>query len=258
LLLWGLTMIHYHGLPITPETTCVAAVSAGHAFISWAHPAQFGTVLSVAQSFALDNGAFSAWKAGDPIRDWSPYYAWVYEACRFPSFDFAIIPDVIDGTEAENDVLLDAWPLKHWQGVPVWHLHESLKRLERLTKEWPRVALGSSGEFAKLKTPKWWTRMGEAVGTACNLDGMPRAKLHGLRMLDPQVFRAFPFSSADSTNIARNVNLDVRWSGSYAPATKEARARVLRERIELCPAAIRWEGLPLVLPPDQAVLAWDA
>jgi hypothetical protein len=164
---------------------------------------------------------------------------------------------VIDGDEHANDVLVDAWPHEVWQGVPVWHMHESLERLKRLTKEWPRVAIGSSGEFAKLKTPKWWVRMGEALGSACNKDGMPRCRLHGLRMLDPQIFRAFPLASADSTNIARNVGLDMRWSGAYSPATKEARARVLRERIELAPCAVRWEGLPAVLPPDQAVLAWD-
>lgn len=250
-------MIHYHGVPITPETAGIAALSGAHAFISWAAPKQFGTLLTVCQSFACDNGAFSAWKAGDPVRDWRAFYEWARECLRFPSCDFVVIPDVIDGDEHANDVLVDAWPFECWQGMPVWHLHESLARLERLTKDWPRVALGSSGEFAKLKTPKWWTRMGEAFGTACGKDGMPRTKLHGLRMLDPQIVRAFPFSSADSTNIGRNVNLDQRWNGGYAPHTTEGRARVLRDRIEAVQAAIRWEGLPLVLPPDQAVLAWE-
>lgn len=251
-------MIHYHGVPIAPETAAAAALTGGHAFVSFAKPSNFGLVLQVCQSFAVDNGAFSAWRAGEPILDWRGYYNWVSDCRRFASFDFAIIPDVIEGDERANDTLVDAWPFECWQGVPVWHLHESLKRLERLTREWPRVAMGSSGEFAKLKTPKWWSRMGEAVGTACNLDGMPRCKLHGLRMLDPQIFRAFPFASADSTNIGRNVNLDTRWSGGYPPATREARARVMRDRIEVHQAALRWEGLPLVLPPDQAVLAWDA
>jgi hypothetical protein len=250
-------MIHYHGLPIAPETAAAAALTGGHAFISWAEPRSFGLVLQVCQSFALDNGAFSAWRAGEPVHDWRAFYAWVNDCRRFQGFDWAVIPDVIDGDERANDVLVDAWPFECWQGVPVWHLHESIARLRRLAGDWPRVALGSSGDFAKLKTPRWWARMGEAVGALCHSDGMPSCKLHGLRMLDPQIFRAFPFASADSTNIGRNVNLDMRWSGSYAPATKEGRARVLRERIEANPVALRWEGLPVVLPPDQAVLAWD-
>ena len=54
-------------------------------------------------------------------------------------------PDVIDGDEASNDELLLAWP-KELRGVPVWHLHESLERLQRLASEWPTVAFGSSGQ----------------------------------------------------------------------------------------------------------------
>jgi hypothetical protein len=53
---------------------------------------------------------------------------------RAPNFDFAIIPDVIDGDEAANDALINLWPWireKH-MSAPVWHLHESLDRLMRL------------------------------------------------------------------------------------------------------------------------------
>ncbi|WP_081082905.1 hypothetical protein [Burkholderia cepacia] len=102
-------MIHYHGTPITPATAAVRALAGGHAFVSFQHPEQLGLVLDVAQSFAVDNGAFSAWRGGSPVTDWHPYYEWIGELNRYPSFDFAVIPDVIDGDEHANDVLVAEW-----------------------------------------------------------------------------------------------------------------------------------------------------
>lgn len=102
-------MIHYHGLPITPASAARAAISGGHAFVSFMYPDQLGLALEVAQSFAVDNGAFSAWKSGKTI-DWRTYYCWVADLHRLPNFDFAVIPDVIDGDEEANDALLAEWP----------------------------------------------------------------------------------------------------------------------------------------------------
>lgn len=225
-------MIHYHGLPISPATAAEVAVRAGHAFVSFASPGQLGVAVACCQSFALDNGAFSAWRAGAPILDWSGYYAWAEAGKRIPSCDFAVIPDVIDGTEAENDLLVDAWPLPRWFGAPVWHLHESLARLERLAEGWPRVCLGSSGEFAEVGSDRWWRRIHAVMRTICDDSGAPRCRLHGLRMLDPAVFSRLPFASADSTNIGRNIGIDKAWRGPYAPSTKESRVAVMRSRIE--------------------------
>jgi len=226
-------MIHYHGLPISPTTAAAHAISAGHAFVSFAHAEQLGIAVSVCQSFAVDNGAFSAWKAGTPVRDWGPFYEWA-EACRrIPSCDFAVIPDVIDGDEAANDALLDEWPLPMWFGAPVWHMHETLDRLDRLVNQYPRVCIGSSGDYAAVGTELWWRRIGQAMSAACDAQGRPLCKLHGLRMLNPKVFTRLPFASADSTNIGRNVGIDKKWaSGNYLPPTKEARAYVMRARIE--------------------------
>jgi hypothetical protein len=237
-------MIHYHGLPITPATAALQAISGGHAFVSFAHPIQLTLALEVAQSFALDNGAFSAWRSGNPIIDWSMYYEWVAQLHRYPSFDFAVIPDVIDGTELDNDILMNQWPWRlsaPWIGAPVWHLHESLDRLDRLVSEWPRICLGSSGDFAQIGTLQWWTRMAEAMDVICDKQGRPACKVHGLRMLDPDVFSRFPFSSADSTNIGQNVNIDSRWKGTYTPPTKEARAAIIRGRIESHQAQVFWD-----------------
>ncbi len=194
----------------------------------------------VCQSFAVDNGAFSAWKAGEPVSDWGEYYDWAARCKLIPSCDFAVIPDVIDGTDADNDALCLEWPLPHWFGSPVWHMHEGLDRLERLASDWPRVCIGSSGEFAIIGTPKWWGKISQAMRVICNDDGQPLVKLHGLRMLNPDVFKHLPFASADSTNIGRNIGIDQKWTGAYAPPTKEMRAQVMRSRIELWNAPARW------------------
>ena len=106
-------MIHYHGLPITPATAALRAISGGHAFVSFRHPDQLTIALDAAQSFAVDNGAFSAWKSGNPVDDWSMFYEWVAELHRYPAFDFAVIPDVIDGDEKANDDLLNQFPWKN-------------------------------------------------------------------------------------------------------------------------------------------------
>ena len=122
----------------------------------------------------------------------------------------------------------------------MWHLHESLLRLDRLVSSFSRVALGSSQEYAVVGTAHWWKRMHDVMRVACDEDGYPRAKLHGLRMLNPAVFAKLPLASADSTNIARNVNIDQKWRGTYTPPTKEARAAVMRHRIEAVNAPSQW------------------
>lgn len=67
---------------------------------------------------------------------------------------------------------------------------------------------------------------------ACDSEGLPVCKLHGLRMLSPAIFTRLPLASADSTNIARNIGIDRRWNGPYPPAGKAARVKIMRGRIE--------------------------
>lgn len=240
-------MIHYHGLPINPQTAAASALMGGHAFISFRHREQLGIAAEVCQSFALDNGAFSAWRSGDPVTDWSEFYRWALKCMRIPSCDFAVIPDVIEGSEADNDILLMTCPLPKWFGAPVWHMHESLGRLERLVNQYPRVCLGSSGEFSTVGDSVWWKRMDDAMAVVCDEDGYPKAKLHGLRMLNPKVFSRLPLASADSTNIGRNVGIDKKWEkGHYLPPTKEARAQVMRHRIESVNSPVVWRRLDAV------------
>ena len=100
-------MIHYHGGPVTPHEAARALWARRHAMVSFYHPDQIALAAEVCQSFVLDNGAFSAWKDGAQLADWSEYVAWVNHWGRHPGCDWAVIPDVIDGDEAANDDLLD-------------------------------------------------------------------------------------------------------------------------------------------------------
>ncbi|MBF0099221.1 MAG: hypothetical protein HQM04_11515 [Magnetococcales bacterium] len=224
-------MIHYHGIPLSGGNEVTIRVMAGrHVFATFADPAPLAAVADLCSTFALDNGAFSHWKRGQPV-DWEKYYLWVGEWRAAPGFDWAVIPDVINGTEQENDDLLEAWPFPRHEGVPVWHLHESLDRLRRLANEWPRIALGSSGSWSTVGNADWWGRINSAMSAIC-ADGRPICKIHGLRMLSPAVFTHIPFSSADSTNVARTLGFDSRWKGTYQPGTKVGKGVVLAERIE--------------------------
>lgn len=233
-------MIHYHGGPITPESCAHRAWYGRHAFISWAEPRQIELAASICQSFALDNGAFSLWKSGAAV-DWDSYYGWCEQWLSHPACDWAIIPDVIGGTEDENNELVFKWP-HGTRGVPVWHLNESIDRLEYLAEWWPRIALGSAAEYDVATPSKCVARLREAL-PVISANGRPLVKLHGLRMLRPEIIEHVPLSSGDSTNVARNIGLDKRWTGSYAPATKETRVDVLVERIErhLTPATLSEE-----------------
>lgn len=225
-------MKHYHGLPITPATAAAEAIKQGHAFVSFAHTQQLGVAIELSQSFAVDNGAFSAWKSGKPITDWSEFYSFAQQCLRYPHCDWVVIPDVIDGTEADNDALLTECPIKKDFAVPVFHMHESMERLERLAADYNRIALGSSGVYATVGTQHWWKRINQMMEIVCDQDGFPLVKMHGLRMLNPAIFSKLPLESADSTNIARNIGIDQAWKGTYTPPTKEMRAAVMRSRIE--------------------------
>lgn len=233
-------MIHYHGLPITPATAAARLLQGRHAFVSFAHPVQLEIAQELCQSFAVDNGAFSAWKSGKPITDWKPFYAWVDELKTHPGFDFAVIPDVIDGDEVANDDLIREWPHEPHLSAPVWHMHESIERLFDLANFWPRVCIGSSGAYATIGNSLWWARIGEALNAICDESGRPACRLHGLRMLDPEVFTRLPFASADSTNVGRNIGIDSAWRGTYQPPDKEWRADLLAARIEAHNSSDRW------------------
>ena len=236
-------MIPYHGTPCGGSRQDVARFLIGrHALVPFPRRDDLGIVAEVCQSFVFDNGAFSAWTRGEEL-DVAGFIAWCDEWRLHPGFDWALIPDVIDGDEAANDALLEQWPA-NIRGVPVWHLHESIDRLVRLGNTWPTVALGSSGQWRTPGTAAWWGRMTEALNALCDGAGRPPCRLHGLRMLNPEVFKRLPLSSADSTNATMNSGSLDRF-GMYTPATAAQRAAVIADRIEVENSAAFWSRQPV-------------
>jgi len=237
-------MIKYHGTPIGGKSTDAVEILRGrHALVSYAHPSQLSIVTEVCQSFVLDNGAFSEWKKTGGKIDYEGYLNWVHGLYRLPNFDWCLIPDIIDGSEEENRNLTERWVQDAPQinSVPVWHLHESFEYLHWLVKEFKTIAIGSSGQWSSPGSDIWWDRMESVMESICDSDGIPFCKIHGLRMLNPDIFTHLPLSSADSTNAAINNKYTKRF-GMYAPPSAGARAAIIASRIEAYNSAPSWGG----------------
>jgi hypothetical protein len=211
-------ILHFHGTPITPRAILLEL--GGLCFcVSYSDARDTEVCHEIGQSVMLDNGAFSYWKTGKAT-DWDGYYAWCGQWLEHWT-TWAVIPDIIDGTEQENDWLIREWPFGD-RGAPVWHMHESLDRLRFLVSEWPLVCIGSSGAFATIGSPAWKKRMSQAMATACDRRGVPFTRLHMLRGL-AYSNGPYPLYSADSTNIARH----------HAGDTERARRSALRMASEI-------------------------
>jgi len=195
-------MIHYHGTPISPRDQLLR-MGGRHFCISIIDPRDLATCIRIGQSVLLDNGAFSHHTRGTRP-DWSAFYKWIAPVLGHPHF--AVIPDVIDGNEEQQDALLAEWPFRRSLGAPVWHLNETLSRLLSLADRYPRVCFGSSGAFWQIDSPAWRRRMDEAFNAlAKSGHGVPW--IHGLRMLG-QTDGDWPLASADSTNVAQSFKRD--------------------------------------------------
>lgn len=210
-------MIHYHGGPmwgnvdIGPKKIWCGDVLYKNscALVSYARPEQLKRIAPMCKSLVLDNGAFSTWRKNkkeggdfDWIAHWAGYYCWVL--ANYSKIDWFIIPDVIEGSEKENDDLINQLPssLKE-KGVPVWHSVESLDRLVKLCKKWPRVAIGLCGPHEKTMSKAAQLRLQEAFEKIYIQERLA-TKIHGLRMLDGRVLGKFPLDSGDSSFVAVN------------------------------------------------------
>lgn len=191
-------MIHYHGTPITPKRMLLE-MSGRHFCVSFARPDDLDDCLRIGQSLMLDNGAFTAFTQGKQL-DLPGYLAWCEKHLAHPHW--AVVPDVIDGDEDQQRAGIAAWPFPKELSAPVWHLGLSLDWLLELVDSWPRICLGSSGQYWEVGSPSWQRRMDEAFNAlARRRQHLPW--IHGMRMLS-QADGPWPLASADSTNVARN------------------------------------------------------
>jgi hypothetical protein len=233
-----MSVVHYHGGPIWGGDENIKALyEKGGALVSFRRPDQIKKIARLKCSLVLDNGAFSTWRANqkeiennfDWYAHWTSYYTFVLK--WIGRIDWFIIPDVIEGSEKENDLLVSRVPsaLKS-KAVPVWHSDESISRLLRLSNDFALVAVGCCGEHTKIRSEKWKVRMDEVfyeVYIKRNL----KVKLHGLRMLDGRVLSNYPFYSADSTNVA--INVPKTQARLPSVTCKLARTAIMRHTIEM-------------------------
>jgi len=238
--------VHWHGGPIwgdriTPSNDLIKALYRnGCSLVSFARPDQIKKIASIDCKLVLDNGAFSTWRKANTEscppdaewwqKHWAAYYDFV--GGWFSRIEWFIIPDVIEGSETENDNLIGQVP--HWlmgKAVPVWHSDESIERLLRLCQRFPRVAIGCCGPHRVIRTKAWKKRMDE-VFRELYINRQLRVKIHGLRMLDVRVLSRYPFASADSTNVAVNVPLtEKRFPEIKDKLTRTAVMRAAIERV---------------------------
>lgn len=232
---------HYHGGPLWGGDELLKALYRDSgALVSYARPDQIKKISEIRCKLVLDNGAFSTWRSGGNdndqawwIKHWEGYYDFVGE--WFSRIEWFIIPDVIEGTEQENDALIGqvpAWLMT--KAVPVWHSDESIERFVRLCEHFERVAIGCCGPHRSIRSAAWKKRMTEAFNAVYVERSLP-VKIHGLRMLDGRALSQFPLDSADSTNVAINV-----------PKTK---ARLPNITDKLHRTAIMRHTIEMVIPP---------
>lgn len=225
--------LHYHGTPITPNALMYEL--KGNCFcVSWWRPDQLEIALQVGQSVLGDNGAFSRFTAirraleaakiaGEPMTedefysrlhapvDWTPYYAWCEPIIAKPE-NWVVIPDIIDAGSQEQDRLIGEWP--HGDaGAPVWHMDEPIERLLRLCDEWPKVCIGSTGEFWEIprqgvvlsREYPWEERMDDVFTELGRRHSKRWPWLHMLRGMQ-LVDGRWPFASVDSSDVGQNHN----------------------------------------------------
>jgi hypothetical protein len=165
------------------------------------------------QILLVDNGAFSAHKAGDDTRgdDYvEAYAAWANDILARCPQAWAVYPDIIGGNEQDNLQLIhDTMMLfdDPDRVMPVWHMHESIGYLLHLCESFGYIAIGSSGDFWKVGTPKWHARIREAFAAIEQwmVDGdgaFERPRIHMMRAQSQA--HLYGFDSSDSTNVAVN------------------------------------------------------
>jgi len=170
--------------------------------VSYYTPRDISVAHEIGQSVMIDNGAYSAWTK-DIKLSWVDYHSFCDRWLDYQT-TWAVIPDMIDGGQRENDRLVKEWPHKD-RGAPVWHLDESIFRLQSLCSNFYRVCFGSSGVYMDVGSDVWYHRIAEAFDAITDGSGRLGNWIHMMRGLS-QAGGEFPFSSADSANVARNFN----------------------------------------------------
>lgn len=220
-------MLHYHGTPLTPRTE-LRKLAGRHFCVSFAAPQDADECLRIGQSVMWDSGAYSAFTRGHAV-NWDKYYAWLEP--RLGGENWAVIPDVIDGSVEDQRALAACWPYPNVAGAPVWHMALPIDYLLEIADNWPRICFGSSGRYWQVGSDSWCRRADAAFDALALRGHLPWLKVHMLRGLALAGDR-WPFASADSANVARN------FKNSGAQTCPERMAR----RIDAVQGPLHWVG----------------
>jgi hypothetical protein len=142
----------------------------------------------------------------------------VAEWSGHPSFDFAVIPDVIAASKTTMTESCSG-PFPD-DGVPISHLHEPLSRLECLLRSFPHIVLGSRGAYKNPGTLMRYSRpeagcenrnymaseiYGPVRGDACDRPGLANcASFPARSSANRSKFAVFTFVNASSQLIAED------------------------------------------------------
>jgi len=195
-------MIKYYGTPITPYSVFDKYMMDRNVCISFLNPGNLKRAKDICNRIIIDNGAYTFFRKRIKP-NWNKFYNFIDK--HYKDIDSFFIPDSIDGTETDNNRLINEVPeILFEKAIPVYHLHESTERLGELMSKFDYIALGSSGDYWKIGSDKWHFRMNELMKIICNSHGRPKVKIHMLRCLNPNIFNIYPFYSGDSTGFAQN------------------------------------------------------
>ena len=193
-------MIHYHGTPITPQSER-QKMAGKHFCVSFNRPDDAEWCLLNGQSVMWDNGAFTAFTKG-VVPNWLAYYKWLEPRLAAPHW--AVIPDVIDGTQEQQEELVKQWP-HGTLGVPVWHMGLGIDYLLDLANAWPKICFGSTAAYWQVGGDRWERRADEAFNALAKRGLEPWVHmLRGLVLCGDR----WPFASADSAGVARHHKRD--------------------------------------------------
>ena len=191
-------MIHYHGTPLTRKEQ-LYKMAGKHFCVRFLNPQDAKTCMQIGQSVMWDNGAFSSFKNGEKL-NYKKYYSWLEDKLGHPHW--GVIPDIIDGSIAEQKKLLLQFPYPAELSAPVWHIALDINYLYFLIDRYPRVCFGSSGDYWNVGSMKWCERVDYVFNQLVKkYKYIPN--IHMLRGLSLGGTK-YPFASADSVNVARN------------------------------------------------------
>lgn len=231
--------LYFVGPPSGGNQHYVELMSGRRVLHSYGHDRSIPIPSTVA-GYCLDSGAWTTWKKGRLV-DLDKLCAW-YDA--HPAAEFKLMLDIMGGTEQQQRDALNEMERRGQKVTPVFHGPgaESWKWFDELCERYPLVAVGSLLPRNTMpEATDWLDRIFRRV---CGPDGIPRRRIHGLRM--PIRAAEYPFDSVDGSTwitASKNGRMPTRF-GRQTQATPGLSTldlmRLWVEHLERMPKATRF------------------